>query len=144
MARGRLSVPRVFHIAYATVLRWSPITRRILNCKRKRNESVDEIEDGGRAGVIEEAVAALVFEYAKERNFLKDANEVDYDILRTIKQLTEPYEVRRCSTGDWQIAVLDGYRVWRQVKDAGGGQVICDAIKRTMAYEPLNTIVEEQ
>lgn len=128
----------VFHLAFATVLRWSPITRRILNCKRKRNEAVDEIEDGGRAGVIEEAVVALVFDYARTRKFLVDATEIDYDILRTIRQLTQPYEVRRWSTGLWQDAILQGFAVWREINDAHGGRVVCNAIDQRLAYEPVS------
>lgn len=128
----------VFHLAYATILRWSPITRRILNCKRKRDETVDEIEDGGRAGVIEEAVAAFVFDYAKGRNYLKGANEVDPDILATIKRLVRPFEVSRCSTGDWQSAILRGLSVWNQVEDNKGGYVVCDAINQAFSFEPLN------
>ncbi len=49
----------VFHLAYATVLGWSPITRGLLRRKRKSRPLLDEVEDGGRAAVIEEGVVAL-------------------------------------------------------------------------------------
>jgi NTP pyrophosphatase (non-canonical NTP hydrolase) len=48
----------VFHFAYAAVLGWSPITRALLRRKRKSRPLLDEVEDGGRAAVIEEGVAA--------------------------------------------------------------------------------------
>src|SRR5919202_2053222 len=36
----------VFHLAYAGVLGWSPVTRQLLGgCKRKSNPKVDEVED---------------------------------------------------------------------------------------------------
>lgn len=66
----------VFHFAYAAVLGWSPVTRGLLDCKRKSNPMTDEVEDGGRAAVIEEGVSALVYAYARTRDFLDGATEV--------------------------------------------------------------------
>ena len=63
----------VFHLTYASVLGWSPILRALLRRKRKSNPAVDEVEDGGRARVIEEGIAAMVFSYAERRNFLEGA-----------------------------------------------------------------------
>jgi NTP pyrophosphatase (non-canonical NTP hydrolase) len=60
----------VFHFGYAAVLGWSPITRALLRRKRKSRPLLDEVEDGGRAGVIEEGVAALAFDYARRHRFL--------------------------------------------------------------------------
>src|SRR5690606_31533809 len=51
----------VFHLAYAAVLGWSPVTRALLKCKRKSSHKVDEVEDGARAAIVEEAVSILVF-----------------------------------------------------------------------------------
>lgn len=62
----------VFHLAYAAVLGWSPVTRKLLNCKRRSNPKTDEIEDGGRASVIEEGISALVFQYADKWGVSKD------------------------------------------------------------------------
>ena len=39
--------------------------------KRKSDPKVDEVEDGGRAIVIEEGISAMVFSYAERRNFLE-------------------------------------------------------------------------
>lgn len=39
-----------FHFAFAAVLGWSPITRWLLNRKRKSRPEVDEVEDGVREG----------------------------------------------------------------------------------------------
>lgn len=48
----------IFHLSYVVVLGWSPIARRFLDCKRKDDSEIDEIEDGGRAAVIDEAISA--------------------------------------------------------------------------------------
>ena len=40
----------IFHLAYAAVLDWSPVTRSLLQRKRKSDPRVDEVEDGGPRG----------------------------------------------------------------------------------------------
>ena len=46
----------VIHLSYAAYLGWSPVVRSLLRCKRKSEPEVDEVEDGARAAVAEEAV----------------------------------------------------------------------------------------
>ncbi|MBO6683325.1 MAG: hypothetical protein JJ925_00145, partial [Parvibaculum sp.] len=53
-----------FHLAYAAVLGWSPVTRAIFRCKRKSDPEKDEVEDGARAIIIEEAISHTIFNYA--------------------------------------------------------------------------------
>jgi hypothetical protein len=60
----------VFHLAHAAVLGWSPVSRSLLGRKRRSDPQIDEAEDGGRAIVIEEGIAALVFAYAASHNYL--------------------------------------------------------------------------
>lgn len=125
----------VFHFAYAAVLRWSPVTRRILKCKRKSRPIVDEVEDGGRAAVIEEGICAFVFDYARHHNFLDGVSHLDYELLRTIKSLTSDLEVSQCTIRDWKKAILMGYEVWRQVEKNVGGRVTIDLDESAILYE---------
>lgn len=124
----------VFHLAYVAVLGWSPVIRKLLKRKRKDNEQVDEVQDGGRAQVIDEAIAALVFEYARKHNWLADVKELDYQLLRTIKGITEILEVSSRSAGEWQSAIIKGFDVWRQVRDAGGGKIRVNQRERELTY----------
>jgi NTP pyrophosphatase (non-canonical NTP hydrolase) len=124
----------VFHFSYAAILGWSPVTRSILKRKRKAEVNVDEVEDGGRAKAIEEGVAALVFSYAESHDLLKTVNEVDYSLLKTIAYMSQKLEVRACSSGDWEKAILQGYEVWRQVCDNHGGVIVGDIDKQTLTY----------
>ena len=89
----------IFHLSYASVLGWSPTVRALLRRKRKSDPKVDEVEDGGRAIVIEEGIAGMVFSYAERRNYLEGAEGVDYDVLRTVKDMTSHLEVSRCTEG---------------------------------------------
>lgn len=124
----------VFHFAYAAVLGWSPITRGLLRRKRKSRPLLDEVEDGGRAAVIEEGVAALAFDYARRHRFLDGVAALDFQLLRTIKDMTFHLEVRQCTTGEWEQAILQGFKVWRAVLAARGGRVTVDLDARSVSF----------
>ena len=102
----------VFHLAYAAVLGWSPITRALLRRKRKSKPELDEVEDGGRAAAIEEGVAALVFDYARRHQMLRGVRALDYELLRTVKSMGAAL-LRRRSRG-----VQEGLRAaWQELLD---------------------------
>ena len=122
----------IFHLSYASVLGWSPTLRALLRRKRKSALRVDEVEDGGRAIVIEEGIAAMVFSYAERRNFLEGAEGVNYDLLRTIKDMTSHLEVSCRTEGDWERAIMTGFDLWRQVRAKGRGQLHADLEKGTV------------
>ncbi|WP_313271279.1 nucleoside triphosphate pyrophosphohydrolase family protein [Stenotrophomonas sp.] len=124
----------VFHLAYVAVLGWSPVFRKLLNRKRKSNAQVDEVQDGGRAQVLDEGVAALVFDYAKEHRWLEGVSDLDYKLLRTIKGVTSLLEVRERSLGEWQRAILVGFEVWRKVLSAGGGKILVDQDSKSLHF----------
>ena len=124
----------IFHFAYAAVLGWSPITRALLRRKRKSRPRIDEVEDGGRAGVIEEGVAALAFAYATRHHMLKGVNVLDFQLLRTIRDMTSHLEVGRCTAGEWEAAILRGFEVWRAVTASGGGRIAVDLDRRSVNY----------
>ncbi|HCF0147877.1 nucleoside triphosphate pyrophosphohydrolase family protein [Pseudomonas aeruginosa] len=124
----------VFHLAYVAVLGWSPVIRKLMKRKRKSVPKVDEVQDGGRAQVLDEGVAALVFDYAKEHNWLEGVNDLDYKLLRTIKGITSLLEVRERSVGEWQRAILIGFEVWRKVLQANGGRILVDQNTRNLVF----------
>ncbi|WP_112196660.1 nucleoside triphosphate pyrophosphohydrolase family protein [Pseudomonas sp. LG1E9] len=124
----------VFHLAYIAVLGWSPVIRSLMKRKRKSISNIDEVQDGGRAQVIDEAVAALVFDYAKEHNWLEGVTELDYKLLRTIKGVTSLLEVKERSPGEWQKAILLGFEVWREILRSNGGRLLIDQDSRSIVY----------
>lgn len=124
----------VFHLSYVAVLGWSPVVRGLLKKKRKSNPQVDEVQDGGRAVVIDEGISALVFEYAKGRNWLDGVTDLDYQLLRTIKEITSFLEVRERTMGEWQRAILLGFDVWRQVLKNGGGRILVDQNAKNLSF----------
>ena len=116
----------IFHLSFASMLGWSPTTRALLRRKRRSNPVVDETEDGGRAMVLEEGIAAFVFDYAARRNFLEGIDRVDYKLLRNIRDLTEHLEVARRTEADWERAIVRGFQIWRAVRAAGEGHISAD------------------
>ncbi|MXY21880.1 MAG: nucleotide pyrophosphohydrolase [Dehalococcoidia bacterium] len=122
----------ISHLAYASILGWSPTLRALLRRKRKSDPRVDEVEDGGRAIVIEEGISAMVFSYAERRNFLDGTEGVNYDLLRTIKDMTSHLEVNARTEGDWERAIMAGFDIWRQVKAKGKGQIHADLERGTI------------
>jgi NTP pyrophosphatase (non-canonical NTP hydrolase) len=124
----------VFHFAYAAVLGWSPVCRRLLHCKRKSDAHIDEVEDGARAAIIEEAISILVFNQASERGGYSDPSSVDIGLLKTIRRMGKGLEVRVCTAKQWQSAILQGYSVFNQLKVNGGGDVCVDLDRQTIEY----------
>jgi len=124
----------VFHLSFLAHLGWSPVLRGKLffNCKRRSDPNVDEVQDGGRAAVIDEAIAALIFVEAKKNCFYEGVDTVEYNVLRTIKELTSHLEVSRCTGHQWEAAILDGFRVWRNLRKSRRGTIVGDLVKRSL------------
>jgi MazG C-terminal domain len=130
----------IFHIAHAVFLGWSPVLRALLRCKRKSNPTVDENEDGARAVILEEAIAAIVFSRAKEMSYFKDAKQIDYDLLKNIQEFIRGYEVEHVPLWQWEKAILDGYKIFRLLKSGSGGRVAWDLRSRTLSWTPPQKI----
>jgi NTP pyrophosphatase (non-canonical NTP hydrolase) len=122
----------VLHLSHMAMLGWSPAFRRLMKCKRKSNPIVDEVEDGARARVIDEGIVAFVFDYARRHNWLEGLDSVDYELLRSLKNVTAGLEVSVRSPWEWEQAILAGYRVWRVIRRTGEGRIAVDLEARTM------------
>lgn len=129
----------VFHLANAAILHWSPVVRALIKHKRKSRPKYDEEQDGGRAIVVEEGLTAWLFTRAKALNYYKDQKRVSLGVLKTVQEFVAGYEIERCPLKLWERSILQGYAVFRQVRDAEGGWVIGNRATRTLWYEPLET-----
>lgn len=124
----------VFHLAFMAILGWSPVIRKLLGKKRKSNKTVDEVEDGARAGIIEEAISVMVYAHAKDHNFYRDIDVIDFDLLNTIKGMVRNLEVRNISTSLWEKALIEGYSVYRDLKEKNGGKIYLNLTQRTIKF----------
>lgn len=128
----------VFHYSFATLLGWSPCTRAMMKRKRKSNKVLDEVEDGARATITEEALSMVIFNEAKRKNYFIDAKTVSETTLRIIKEMTENFEVNIRTKKEWEKAILKSYEVFRFLINNKGGKVKFDAIKKDIHYSSLN------
>ena len=132
----------VFHFAHAAILHWSPTFRALLKQKRKSNPKVDEAQDGGRAIVVEEGLTAWVFARAKNLNYFEGQSRVSFDLLKIVQQFVMGYEVEACPLSLWEVAILRGYDVFRQVRANKGGIVVGDRSQRSIEYLPLKGAIK--
>jgi NTP pyrophosphatase (non-canonical NTP hydrolase) len=125
------------HIAFMTVLGWSPVMRELLRIKRKSAPMVDEVEDGARAKDIEEGISAYLFSRAPELTHFDDARKVDGDTLAIVARITAGLEVSAHPRWRWREAIALGFRLWHDVKSNHGGYVTVDLDQRQATYSKL-------
>ena len=132
----------VFHLAYIAHLGWSPVVRALLKLKRKSSSKVDENEDGARAMIIEEGIATWIFNHASHRDLYAGVahGRLDYGLLKQVQGMVRGYEVAACPLWQWERAILDGFRVFRELKkpEHRGGTVVVDMNKHTLEFVPLS------
>lgn len=126
----------VFHLANAAILHWSPVVRALIKHKRKSIPNYDEAEDGGRAIVVEEGVTAWIFTQAKEVAFFEGQTRVSLGLLKSIGEFVKGFEVEKCPLKLWESSILQGYEVFRKLRDEKGGWIVGDRNARTVVYKP--------
>lgn len=129
----------VFHLAYVAHLGWSPVIRSLLKLKRKSDPKRDENEDGARAAIIEEGIATWIFNHADRHDFYAttEIGKLEYGLLKQVQDMVEGYEVEACPLWQWELAILEGFKVFRQLRDAGSGVVTVDMDAHSITFAPL-------
>lgn len=127
----------VLHLAFAAVLGWSLLVRKMIRAKRRCDKRIDDVEDGGRAIATEEGLATMIFAYARDYNFLEGKSSLSTELLRMIKNMVSHLEVSVCTSGEWERAIVQGFNVWREVKKRRGGTVDLDLDKRRIALREI-------
>lgn len=95
--------------------------------KRKSCPEIDENQDGARAILIEEGI--------RNHDF-RNITMLDYSLLKAIRELVKGYEVDTRPLWQWGLAILEGFRIFREIKKPGyrGGTVIADLIGHTIEF----------
>jgi len=125
----------VLHLSFTAVLGWSPLTRKLLGAKRKSDAKVDEVEDGGRAIATEEGLSSMIFAYAKDYNWLEGKASLSSELLRMIQNMTAHLEVGRCTEGEWERAIVQGFAVWREIRKRGSGTLVVNLDERSITFK---------
>lgn len=122
------------HLGFLAVLGWSPVTRSLLQLKRRSDITVDEDEDGARAIFAEEGMAAVLAKRASARQGFRTERSVDDDTVEMLTTVLEDLEVSQMPPALWRRAVVQGFAVLRALTDSGGGYVVVDLDERTLTF----------
>ena len=86
---------------------------------------------------MRKGLAAWIFSCAKHLNFFEGQDSVSFDLLKTVQQFVQGYEVEKCPLKLWERAILEGYEVFRLIRKNNGGIVVGDRETRTIKYKPI-------
>ncbi|MFN4310563.1 MAG: nucleoside triphosphate pyrophosphohydrolase family protein [Ferrovibrio sp.] len=123
-----------FHLAYAAVLGWSPVIRALLSRKRKSDKLKDEIEDGARAIIAEEAVSLYVFNHKEHYDDFKTVDVIDLSLLKRVMEMVQNLEVRERTAKQWRQAIFQGYKLFHSLVENRGGRVEVNLDTHTVKY----------
>lgn len=129
----------VFHLSYVAHLGWSPVIRALLKLKRKSRSHIDETEDGARAIIIEEGIATWIFNHAHARGDFFEGVQVgklEFGLLKQVRAMVQGYEVHECPWWQWELAILRGFDVFRELREHKRGIVSVDMVKRSLTFKP--------
>lgn len=126
----------VFHLAYAAILGWSPTLRALLQLKRKSRPEIDENEDGARARIIEEGITTWIFNHGMRNAYFRNVSTLDYGLLKTVHEFVRGYEVEARPLWQWERAILEGFRIFSELKQHRAGAVTIDLDNRMIEFEP--------
>jgi hypothetical protein len=105
--------------------------------KRKSCPNLDENEDGARAILIEEGLTTWIFETAQAHHFFANTDQLGLDLLKAVKNFVVGYEPQHLPMWLWERAILKGYAVFRQLREAKRGLVIADMAQRDVRFASL-------
>ncbi len=140
----------VMHIAFAVHLGWSPNLRAFMGLQRRSSLVTDQVEDGGRAKILEEAVILEIHQRAKgfEDYFPKAEKAIQvspydfpdamsFEFLRRLHELCDGHEAYQNPKQDWERAIRDGYDCYHKLRAASGGIIAVNMIERTLTFRSL-------
>lgn len=140
----------VMHIAFAVHLGWSPNLRAFMALKRRSVEKTDEVEDGGRAKILEEALILEIHRRAEElENYFHEAGEptegspyncpgsLNFEFLRHLHELCGGHEVYKNPKQDWENAIRTGYDCYHKLRSKSGGIIAVDMTAKTLTFRPM-------
>ncbi len=138
----------VMHLANIAHLGWSPVVRGLMGRKRKNDRKIDEVEDGARAKIVEEAVIKAIHsegqrligpvysESGKPIPLFSSRDQISFKFLKFIRNLVAGLEVHRNRYWEWEGAILEGQAIYHKLRLEGQGTITVDLDKRSLMYCP--------
>jgi NTP pyrophosphatase (non-canonical NTP hydrolase) len=140
----------VLHLAFIAHLGWSPVVRGFMKKKRKsQNDMVDEVEDGGRAKVVEELVIKAIHSEGERQaqlsgrcfvegpdRLFSDPSLITFQLLKTLRFYVHDLEVWKNAYWEWENAIFEGCAVFFELCKAKQGTVTVDLQRRKLTFVP--------
>jgi hypothetical protein len=140
----------VLHVALIAHLGWSPVVRSLMRRKRKGgNDKVDEVEDGGRAQIVEELVLKAIHSEgerlakASERcavdgpqRLFSTRSLISFRLLKTLRMYVEGLEAAKNLFWEWENAIYEGCEIFTQLRAENQGTVHVDLMRRRLTFSP--------
>lgn len=136
----------VLHLALIAHLGWSPVVRGFM--KRKRPD-VDEIEDSGRAKLVEELVLLAIHSEGERQvrdrtrcsvtgpvKLFTERSTIPFGLLKTVRIWVAGLEVEKNAFWEWEDAICDGFDIFFQLRQHKQGTVHVDLAARQIAFSP--------
>ena len=67
-------------------------------------------------------------------HYFEGTSQIDYDLLKTVQEFVQGYEVDKVPLWQWEAAILDGYTMFRMLRNNNGGTVTLDLRRRKLTY----------
>lgn len=138
----------VLHLSHVAHLGWSPVIRALMKRKRKNSEK-DEVEDGARAQIVEEALLKVVHSEGKEiadiawpdtlsgsYQLFSDEIDIPLSFFKLIRRYVRGLEVDKNSFEEWKAAIRAGHHVYHELVKEGQGTVLVDLERRELTFRP--------
>lgn len=139
----------VMHVALVAKLGWSPVLRSLMGRKRRSLPRVDEVEDGARARIVEEAVIKAIHAEGEHLAILRGdglpgeplrlfptRGEIGYGFLKFISTFVADLEVAKNAFPEWEDAIMEGFQIFDKLRRTGGGTITVDLIARSLSFTP--------
>lgn len=139
----------VIHLALIAHLGWSPVMRGFLKRKRKSRPDFDEVEDGGRAQVVEELVIKAIHSEGDRQAKAEGRCRIDqptrlfpnpklvtFRFLRTLRMYVDGLEVAKNTFWEWENAIDQGCEMFYRLCCEKQGTVGVDLEKRALTFSP--------
>jgi hypothetical protein len=110
------------------------VLRSVLQRRRRSNPVIDEVEDGGRAQMIEEAICHVIYDHGRDHDL--SSGDIDINFASYIKRLAGGLEVSTCSLVLFSRAISLGYSTFNNLRSFGGGQLSINLTTRNLTFYP--------
>jgi NTP pyrophosphatase (non-canonical NTP hydrolase) len=137
----------VMHLALVAHLGWSPVIRGFM---RRKRPDIDEVEDAGRAKVVEELVLKAIHSEGERQSRAVGRCQVDgpkrlfpvrstipFSLLKTVRGWVQGLEVWKNTYWEWEDAIYTGCEIFSLLRAHKQGTVQVDLLNRRATFKPV-------